>query len=453
MAIAETEPVPTTFGESFLSVDESEATSADFQAPKKENRWCLVELPKEMVEALESGQQFHIKEHSMLGNAALCTDSETWALEFLENSNPMYLGSVAELSTAGDAGKAAEVATEAENKDPNAAVEGDPDAAKKTATTPKACTIFAQCRGHILLKPLSADAQRVRDLLVPHSIDTESGTEVTLGGGTSASSEPLTTSQIQFQVAASPKELQKLLEQGPYVERDGTWCWLPAAFEREVTDVSLNLISLNNWDAAKVDIKNLLKEVQKHFGDINYVPSEAVLLNALRGVVADPEAAPPAPVDEKKSEDTAGKAAESSAAETKAAPVEKGKVKFDTGKIKLFQAMQLLRESPARLRDRFDLPAVAPRPKRARLGTAAPAGASREGVLQIEEFCGAFSALTGTETGIDDLSKIVGDYMYIDKWTEQSIHLTSRRFLQSQRSASRDSLSSVATGSPIDLHR
>jgi len=402
--IADNEPVPTVFAENFVSVDESDATSADFQAPKKENRWCLVELPADQIAALEAGQTFHIKEHSMghSGNAALCTTNKTWGLEFLENSNPMFLANVTEAVKA--------PAAEVENKDPNSMAEG----AEKTPLTPaKLCTIFGQCRGHILLKPLSADIQHVRDLLVPHSIDGE--TQEAAQGATASDNEPMTTSRLQFEVAASPKELEAILEQGPYVERDGAWFFMPATFEREVTDISLSLISLQSWDKTNLDVDALLKAVQEHFGEdgARYVPSTAVLLNALRGISREP-AAPPA-AEAPAAEKAAGEAAAPAAEAAVVQPVlEDGKVALDPEKIKLFQATQLLREPVSRLRDRFDLPDPASRAKRPKLaGGAGAAGGGQS--LQIEDFCAAFSALTGSETTVEELCTIVGDRMYIDE--------------------------------------
>jgi len=385
MALAVNEAVPTVFDKGFTNVDEVDACSADFQAPKKENRWCLVEMPKEQVEALQAGQLFHIKAHSMNSNAALCTGDHTFSLEFLENSNPMYLGSVSE-ATAGEAGK-----DTAENEDPNAesAVAG-----KEPAASSKQCTIFAQCRGHILLKPTVSDAKRLRDLLSPHSVD--GGMEE---GAAASASKPMTTSCLQYQVAASPKELKSLLDEGPYVENDGVWSWMPAAFEREVTDVSLNLISLKKWDLACIDVEALLHATQEHFGEdgARHLPSTDILLNALRGVACAPAAA-------KTSE---GQTAES-------LPVlQEGKLSLDPEKISLFQATQLLRESPSRLRERFELPAPASRAKRPKLGAASSAAGTS--ALQVDEFCAAFSALTGKETTIEELCNILGNCMYIDE--------------------------------------
>lgn len=373
-------------------MDESDATSADFQAPKKENRWCLLELPKEQIEALEAGQLFHIKAHG--SSAALSTESQTWAMEFLENSNPMYMGSIGEEAYA-EGCKTEEATAEEENKDPNFVVEGT--AAKEMPKTSKRCTIFAQCRGHILLKPLSCDTQRVRDLLAPHSIEETQG-------ATASHSEPMTTSLLQYQVASSPKELQTMLEQGPYVERDGVWQWMPAAFEREVTDIVLNLVSLHSWDVKEVPVEELFRMVKQHFGEDGgrYVPSKAVLLNALRGIIVD--AGSEEASGEKPSGEIAG-----------AGPAAEGKIAFDAEKIKLFQATQLLRETPSRLRERFDLPLPASRPKRPRLTSATVAGGGGQAGLQIEDFCAAFSALMGSETTIEELCKIVGDRMYIDE--------------------------------------
>jgi len=406
MAIVVNEDVPTLFGDNFVTVDEADSASADFQAPKKENRWALIELSKEQLEALEAGQGFHIKAHTMGGgsNAALSTGEQTFGLEFLENSNPMYLASVAE-SAPSEPGKEA-----AENQDPNSA---GGDAAKGPAALSKQCTIFAQCRGHILLKPSFPDVQSVRDHLAPHSVD---GTA--REGASAPSSEPMTTSFLQYQVAASPKELKTILDEGPYVQRDGVWSWLPAAFEREVTDVVLNLISLKNWDLACVDVEALLRAVQEHFGEdgSRYVSSKDVLLNALRSVAFAPVPEKPADGAAAKPADAAAvKPADAAAAKPADVPMlEEGKFALDPDKIKVFQATQLLRESPERLRERFDLPAPvkAKRPKLATAGSSAPGGKM---ALQVAEFCAAFSALTGKETTIDELCKIVGDGMYIDE--------------------------------------
>lgn len=256
MSIAEKEAVPTYFGQSFRPVDEEDADSAGFQAPKKENRWALLELEKDQLELLESGQSFRIQEHSMSkGSTAFCTPTATYGLEFLENSNPMYIGNVHEVVKP-EAAKAPEPTIQGENKEndgsaPNAAggteaqsetaAAGDPAAKEESAAalapaTAKTCTIFAQCRGHLFLKPLTGDVQRLRDLLAPQAIDGAPE------GAEGQQSQGMSTSSLQYQVAASPKELQEFLEKGPYYERDGTWCWLPAAFEREVTDVALNLL-------------------------------------------------------------------------------------------------------------------------------------------------------------------------------------------------------------------
>lgn len=416
MALAVGEDIPTFFDKGFVDVDESDATSADFQAPKKENRWCLVEMSKEQVEALQAGQLFHIKAHTMNASAALCTGDQTWSLEFLENSNPMYLGSVSEV-TACEPGKAT-----AENEDPNAegAVAG-----KEPAAPSKQCTIFAQCRGHILLKPTISDSKRLRDLLSAHSVDggMEEGAAVAASG-----SKAMTTSCLQYQVAASPKELKTLLDEGPYVQNDGAWSWMPAAFEREVTDVSLNLISLKNWDLACIDVKALLLAAQEHFGEdgARHLPSTDVLLNALRGVASAPAVAPAAaPAAASAAAPAAAfaaapaavpAAAKTSEGQTGESPpvLQEGKLSLDPEKICLFQATQLLRESPSRLRERFELQPPASRAKRPKLGAASSA-AGNNSALQVEEFCAAFSALAGKETTIEELCKILGNCMYIDE--------------------------------------
>jgi hypothetical protein len=411
MPLQEKTPVLTSFAESFMNMDEADATGGSFEAPKKENRWCLMEVTKDQLAALEAGTKFHIKEHSTkhggVCRAALSMEDKTFALEFLENSNPMYLGNV--YAAPGKQDPNAENKAELANKDGTEAPGKDP----------LQCSIFAQCRGHLFVKPSQGDFQRVRDVLMAQPI------EAAADGGRGAA---ITTSQLQYQVAASPKELQQILEKGPYVECAGGWCWTPAAFEREVTDAALNLIAVNGWDKAAVPVKDLFREVQRHFGE-DHVPSEGVLRSVLRGLVKsaapvevekateDKKAAEDKKADEKVAAEGAEKAAPPTASSETARPPKAGELCLDVEKVNVFQATQLLRESPARIRERFDLSAVVipPRPKRPRLGNAPAAAGGREASLQVEEFVAAFSALTGTETTIEDLHKILDDSMYIDE--------------------------------------
>merc|ERR1719420_871722 len=76
------------------------------------------------------------------------------------------------------------------------------------------CTIFAQVRGNVFLKAFCADSQAVRDILKPYPISAN-------GVEPEAGRSPVTFSSLQFQVAASPQELQNILDKGPYVECEG----------------------------------------------------------------------------------------------------------------------------------------------------------------------------------------------------------------------------------------
>jgi hypothetical protein len=406
MPLQEKTPVNTIFAESFMNMDEADATGGSFEAPKKENRWCLMEVTKDQLAALEAGTRFHIKEHSSkhggVCRAALSMEDKTFALEFLENSNPMYLGNVHAVPGKQDAN--------AENKAELANKDGSEAKGKDTLQ----CSIFAQCRGNLFLKPSAGDSQRVRDVLMSQPI------EAAADGGRGAA---ITTSQLQYQVAASPKELQQILEKGPYVECAGGWCWTPAAFEREVIDASLNLIAVNGWDKAAVPVKDLFREVQRHFGE-DHVPSEEVLRSVFRGLVKSaPPVAAEKPAEDKKAADSEKVSAESvekaaPTADSENAGLHKAdELCLDPEKVNVFLATQLLRESPARIRERFDLSelVIPPRPKRPRLGNAPAAAGGREASLQVEEFVAAFRALTGSETTIEDLHKILGDSMYIDE--------------------------------------
>jgi hypothetical protein len=418
MALEEKKPCPTYFDTTFLNVDEDDAATVGLEAPKKENRWCLIEVSKETLASLEAGESFHIKEHGagQAACAALCTPDKTFALEFLENSNPMYLANVACVEMVKDS-KVEVASAEVIDKENvcNAADGGgtsdaSPEAVAKDETPQKMdrCTIFAQVRGNIFLKSFSADSQRVRDLLMPYPIE-NTGSEP--GAGRS----PFTFSSLQFQVAASPKELQSILEKGPYIERDGAWYWMPAAFEREVTDAALNLISINSLDVKSLDVELLYRQVQEHFGE-EYALSSEILSNLLRPFAQDAPA---------KIEDAAAPVAECADKEvSKMGQIGKtGTLALDPEKIKIFHGTQLLRQSPARIRQRFDLAEPPARSKRPRIGgvAAGPASAGREASLHVQEFCSAFSALAGSETAIEDISKLLGDRMYIDE-AEEAVH-------------------------------
>jgi hypothetical protein len=156
---------------------------------------------------------------------------------------------------------------------------------------------------------------------------------------------------------------------------------------------------VNGWVKAAVPVNDLFREVRSHFGE-DHVPSVDVLKSVFRGLVQS------TPSPEKAAEDE------------KACDWEKaGRLCLDQEKVKVFQATQLLREPPPRIRERFDLSEVVipPRPKRPRLGNTPAVAGGREATLQVEEFCAAFSALSGTETTIEDLHKILGDSMYVDE--------------------------------------
>mmetsp|Transcript_155488 Transcript_155488/g.270455 ORF Transcript_155488/g.270455 Transcript_155488/m.270455 type:complete len:516 (+) Transcript_155488:51-1598(+) len=440
MVIPDKLPVTCNFATEFEPMDETDAAVAE-GAPKKDNHWCLVEMSKDDVAALEAGKTFHFKEHSMGrgGAIALCTQDKTWSMEFLENSNPMYLGSVTGLPSVKGAEENKENKAE-ENKE-NKAEEKKEDKAEEKATGegPAAaacepvCTLFAQCRGNIFLKPWTGDAQRVRDLLTPRS-------------GDSLPSR-VTSSDLAYKVAASQKELKKILEDGPFIECDGAWQLLPAALERELIDTALCIITSHGMDEADVDGELLLREMQQHYGEEGRttVPSLKFLENAMRSLaMGAPAPAAKAPAIEKgkdakdkdsgatqkekgadekgKEEKTEGKDSEGSAATPALAPPRPGRLALDADKIRLFHGTQILRQPPAEVRRRYDLPPPMPRAKRLRIGAATGGGGGgRDPPLQIEEFCVAYKAVSGKETSVEELENLLGDRMYVDE-LEGAVH-------------------------------
>lgn len=429
MSIPDNLPVPCSFAGTFETTDESDAAIAE-GATKKENQWCLVEMDKGDIAAMEAGQTFRFKEHSVR-QFALCTQDKTWSLEFLENSNPMYLGCVTGLP---------EVKSADENKENKAKENTEKEATAEQKTGEEAsaaagdplCTLFAQCRGNIFLKPWTGDAQKVRDLLTPPAGDDQP--------------PRVTNSDLQYQVAASPKELKTILEDGPFIECDGAWQLLPAALERELIDTALCIITSQRMDEADVDGHALLEEMQAHYGQEgrSTVPSLKFLENALRSLAASPipeAAAADKEKDVKEKEKDKGAAEkEKSAAEKDkgvaekdegsdnasakpakpAKPARPGRLALDAQKIKLFHATQILRQPPAEVRRRYDLPPPMPRAKRLRVGSGG-GGAGRETPLQIEELCVAFKAVSGKETSVEELEGMLGDRMYVDE-LEGAVH-------------------------------
>ncbi|CAJ1407620.1 unnamed protein product [Effrenium voratum] len=91
-------PAVVSYSQDFVSLDQE---VKDLTAPKPETRWCLLELPKDQLQALTSGSTFAFRELSGSeagqGYAALSTADSTFRVEFLENSNTLLLGKVEEL--------------------------------------------------------------------------------------------------------------------------------------------------------------------------------------------------------------------------------------------------------------------------------------------------------------------------------------------------------------------
>merc|ERR1719221_2376880 len=198
----------------------------------------------------------------------------TYEVEFLENSNSLFVGRIDETSQPGpdenkapqngaDENKASETGTD-ENK---ASLTG-PDGT--SAASSKAATVFAQCRGQLFLKPAVMDAARVREILHKPAPGQ---------AAVDAKLPQMTMEMMGYEVAASPAELQVMLNKGPYVEHDGAWRMLPAAVENTLIDASISVVTARGWDYGAVNGDDLLREVQEHLGEEGEasVPSFKVL--------------------------------------------------------------------------------------------------------------------------------------------------------------------------------
>lgn len=287
--------VPAFFVADFTSTDQD---VKDLNVPRPETKWCLLEVPKEQLEQLEAGACFYFQSHTggtgtNDGGATLCTKTATFAVEFLENSNSLFLASLRE----GDHAAQKEITGEPpaaaapslEGGEPAGAA-GGPDAVAVGAANAEAaprhwCEVFAQVRGQLIVKPTKVNSHRVRELLATHALGHEEPTEA---------EEPLpavTRTILEYEVAASPAELHSLLDAGPYVEVEGAWRLLPAALEREIVDAAVTLVAARGWCAEDLDAGALLREIQQVLG-MGAVPSLSVLRKALRGLEGDAPAAP-----------------------------------------------------------------------------------------------------------------------------------------------------------------
>lgn len=411
MELPKNKAVVTCFDKAFISTDIPDSSSPDFAKPKPETRWCLLEASKEALATLEAGKPFFFQPHGDKDNPeiAMCTDSGTFGLEFLENSNSLFLGRVDQINTESDKENSSNA-----NSMVNAGIsEGDPvtgedNSGKSEADKNLRCTIFAQCGGQLILKPIVVDAERVHRILQKHKLGDENA--VQSDHTSEPASERVTTKMLQYEVAASVPELEKILKDGPYVEVEGAWYYLPEELQNEVTDAALALVKANGWDDSAVDLESLLEAVRSHFGPASTtsVPNSDVLRKALRGVEA-----------EAKSKEAASDVNEGATPDISSCS-SSSKISLDSSKVKTFQAFQLLRDSPSHVRERFNLPPPPPRAKRPRLGGAT--GTGRAPGLLLTEFVAALQALNGEDISAEHAEKILGTSAYLDP-LEGTLHL------------------------------
>lgn len=388
MVLEKGQPLQCVFSKDFVQTDQE---VADLDAPKPETFYCLLEMPEEEVEQLHAGKCFRFQESSNAGNIALCSETMTYEVEFLENSNSLFVSRIEEASQHGaDAEKASQLGADVDKA-------SQPD----TSGTPPAqglqplCRVLAQCRGQLILKPGVMDAARVREILHKPAV----------GQAIDAKLPKVTVETLGYEVAASPTELQAMLNTGPYVEHDGAWRMLPAALESTIIDASISIVTARAWDFGAVDGEALLREVQQYLGEEGEtsVPSFKVLQKALRTVTVESCAAPAADAEGDEAKVRLLDAANATGFSTR--------LMFDKDKIKRSKALQLLREPPSRVRDRFQLPTPA-RPKRAR--TVGTSGFGDGQPLQIEEFATAYRELADAEISTKEVLDLIADSAYVD---------------------------------------
>jgi len=456
-------PVPVRFVENFNCLDQD---VKEIHAPKIETAWCLLELPAEQLAALEAGASFYFQAReggkgTHDGGAALCTDNATFSVEFLENSNSQFIATIGEVPVAvathvvaaeaaepkTDAAESKEVLGEStEPKEPKEGVSSGasdttaPAAAEASDTTAPAAAeakppttsllaeVFAQCRGQMIVKSARVNTLRLQELLAKQALSSERRTEAG-----EPETQLLSAEELAYQVAASPGELQEMLNAGPYVQVDGFWRLLPSRLEHEIIDATASLVTANSWKAEDIDPEQLLRAVQEHVGQ-HAVPTLAVLRKALLKVIklaapateaekdaspsAEQAAAPPAEAAAQAAAqaDTGGDKAGSPAAEISSSQ----NFALDKNRLDRFQIVQLLRQPPAQVRDRFGLPPPEPRAKRPRQDLKASRGGDG---LQLKEFAAAVQAITGAEEkpNREGIVELLGEAAYVDEF-EGTVH-------------------------------
>mmetsp|Transcript_18562 Transcript_18562/g.39953 ORF Transcript_18562/g.39953 Transcript_18562/m.39953 type:complete len:461 (-) Transcript_18562:203-1585(-) len=378
--------VPASFAADFVCTDQD---VKDLEVPRPETRWCLLELPQKDLDALAAGNTYYFQsqgegEGLNDGGAAIATLDQTFSIEFLENSNSLFIAHVFEGSAAKANESRSQAAVEAEaNLDPEAKNSGF------------RCEVFGQVRGHLLTKPAPVNKQRIIDLVAANP----------LGDPVDEDNPPLSVQDLSYRVAASPAQLQAILDEGPCVEIDGKLRYLPPNVEAEIMDTVVNVVKARGWNPQEVSIDDLFAAVVDQLGG-NIVPSVAVLKKAVRCLLGTP---PP-----REEGSTPDKEALAAAAK---------RLCLDKAKMTKFQAVQLLRQPPEQVRQRFNLsakpPPQPPLAKRARLG----AVSGKRGLL-LEDFRTALQELTGaTEPPTDEeIWATIGDEACLDEF-ERTLHL------------------------------
>jgi hypothetical protein len=391
MAFAQNIQVPLKFGADFECMDLPEAHSAEFAAWQGLTRFALLELPPDELEQISEGQHFYFRSRTageQEDSGCLCTGKATYDIEFHENTNSLLL--------------ALPTGLDAEGKQ----LEGEKPL----------CTIFAQCRGTLVLKPTPPDLQRVKDLICPHEF------------GAETEGDPVTTNQLKYEVAASAGELQRILEDGSFVENSNEWFWLPNSMEREIMDTTFSVVQAFGWNARQIDPDLLLNEVRKTLGEsgAKLLPSLPVFKKILRGVILSKEALAKeaaAKADLSKGDNkenhgvTQTQEGKGSAIPAEAAQDDAGPETWalDLSKAAFFSALQILRKEPREVRISYGLEAPVPRSlpgstKRPRL-----AAIGMDSPLRVEEFVKIYQQESGDEEATaESLEKLLKNQAYID---------------------------------------
>ncbi|KAA8492341.1 Sister chromatid cohesion protein DCC1 [Porphyridium purpureum] len=210
-----------------------------FAYPLDTRRSYLVELPQHVLSALEEREEIQFKGAQASTGAVLCTHERTYALQFRENSNALFL------------------------LDQSASASLENGAREPPALS---LPIRMAMHGSVELTHTAPHVRPLRDLLAPHILKSGDGLRQPSNESSSSSADGLGIewSIIEEQVLASAAEIRSTLKELCAVERNsGVWIRLDPDLVLETLSLLFDTIILQQWCSAAFPRDELESEMAK----------------------------------------------------------------------------------------------------------------------------------------------------------------------------------------------